>query len=105
MKIPKSIEIKGERWIIIRKTREQLQAMTEFGLEPGESLNGYTDFENKVICIGSDIIGKELVNTLIHELGHAVLHMCHVSLDRALEEIIVDALASDISKRFNVSFK
>jgi len=105
MKLPKSLMIKGERWLVVRKTREEILKAENWGLAEGEALNGFCDFENRVICISTDIIGLELAQTYIHEFAHAVLHELHITLDRALEEAIVDGLASELVKKFEIKPK
>lgn len=40
------------------------------------SENGYCDFLKKEIPVRPDVSGAQAVKTLIHELGHALLHCC-----------------------------
>jgi hypothetical protein len=57
------------------------------------SENGYCDFLNKQIAVRRDVSGAQAVKTLIHELGHALLHSEGPVGSREVAEVEVESVA------------
>jgi hypothetical protein len=57
------------------------------------SENGYCDFLNKVMAVRPDIAPAQALKTLIHELGHALLHGDEVGRSREIQEVEVESVA------------
>jgi hypothetical protein len=57
------------------------------------SENGYCDFLNKVIAVRADVPPAQAVKTLIHELGHALLHSEGLVGSREVAEVEVESVA------------
>ena len=57
------------------------------------SENGYCDFLNKEIAVRPDVSPAQAVKTLIHELGHALLHGEGLVASREVAEVEVDSVA------------
>jgi DNA primase len=57
------------------------------------SENGYCDFLNKEIAVRPDVSGAQAVKTLIHELGHALLHAEGPVSSREVAEVEVESVA------------
>jgi antirestriction protein ArdC len=55
--------------------------------------NGYCDFLNKKIAVRPDVSPAQAVKTLIHELGHALLHDEERPTSREAAEVEVESLA------------
>jgi antirestriction protein ArdC len=55
--------------------------------------NGYCDFVNKEIAVRPDVSGVQAVKTLVHELGHALLHGDGVQRSREIAEVEVESVA------------
>jgi hypothetical protein len=55
--------------------------------------NGYCDFLNKVIAVRPDVSDAQAVKTLIHELGHALLHSEAPVRSREVAEVEVESVA------------
>ncbi len=90
MKIPKSVLIKGKRWRVrlVKDLRDE-----------GESIQGLTTYEGRLIQIHADLKGETLGVTFWHEFIHAILWESHVSGNDGspedfVEEIICDAIGS-----------
>ena len=58
---------------------------------PSES--GYCDFLKKVIAVRPDVSGAQAVKTLIHQLGHVLLHSEGPVLSREVAEVEVESVA------------
>ncbi|MBA2725846.1 MAG: hypothetical protein H0U53_07650 [Actinobacteria bacterium] len=54
--------------------------------------NGYCDFLNKKIAVRPDVAPAQAVKTLVHELGHALLHGDDVRT-REIQEVEVESVA------------
>jgi hypothetical protein len=52
--------------------------------------NGYCDFLNKKIAVRPDVAPAQAVKTLIHELGHALLHFEGSMASREIAETEVE---------------
>jgi antirestriction protein ArdC len=57
------------------------------------SENGYCDFLSKQIAVRPDVPGAQAVKTLIHELGHALLHAEGPVASREAAEVEVESVA------------
>ncbi len=55
--------------------------------------NGYCDFAAKLIAVRPDVSSAQAVKTLIHELGHALLHSGGPILSRGVAEVEVESVA------------
>jgi hypothetical protein len=55
--------------------------------------NGYCDFFGKKIAVRSDVAPAQALKTLIHELGHALLHASEAPIDRSRQEVEVESVA------------
>jgi hypothetical protein len=42
--------------------------------EPLEAVNGFTDFENRLVKVRSDVSSAQCLKTLLHETAHVILH-------------------------------
>lgn len=54
---------------------------------------GFCDFGAKLISVRSDVSAAQAVKTLIHELGHALLHSEGPILSREIAEVEVESVA------------
>jgi hypothetical protein len=57
------------------------------------SENGYCDFLGKKIAVRPDVSGAQAVKTLIHELGHALLHGEELPKSQEVAEVEVESVA------------
>ena len=57
------------------------------------SENGYCDFSSKQIAVRPDVSAAQAVKTLIHELGHALLHAEGPVASREAAEVEVESVA------------
>ncbi|MDP9069273.1 MAG: ImmA/IrrE family metallo-endopeptidase [Actinomycetota bacterium] len=57
------------------------------------SENGYCDFSSKQIAVRPDVAPAQAVKTLIHELGHALLHSEGPVASREVAEVEVESVA------------
>jgi hypothetical protein len=57
------------------------------------SENGYCDFSQKQIAVRPDVTSAQAVKTLIHELGHALLHCDEVPRSKEVAEVEVESVA------------
>ncbi|MGH2703462.1 MAG: ImmA/IrrE family metallo-endopeptidase [Actinomycetota bacterium] len=55
--------------------------------------NGYCDFSTKQIGVRPDVAPAQAVKTLIHELGHALLHSDELPRSKEVAEIEVESVA------------
>ncbi len=55
--------------------------------------NGYCDFLNKQIAVRPDVSAAQAAKTLIHELGHALLHSEGPVASRKVAEVEVESVA------------
>jgi len=55
--------------------------------------NGCCDFLNKKIAVRPDVAPAQAVKTLVHELGHALLHAGDSRGNRDVQEIEVESVA------------
>lgn len=60
---------------------------------PSGSENGYCDFLKKQIAIRPDVSGAQAVKSLIHELGHALLHAEGPVASLEVAEVEVESVA------------
>ena len=57
------------------------------------SENGYCDFSSKEIAVRPDVAPAQAIKTLIHELGHALLHSDETPLSKEVAEVEVESVA------------
>jgi antirestriction protein ArdC len=57
------------------------------------SENGYCDFSSKQIAVRPDVTPAQAVKTLIHELGHALLHGEELPKSKEVAEVEVESVA------------
>jgi antirestriction protein ArdC len=57
------------------------------------SENGYRDFSHKQIAVRPDVSPAQAVKTLVHELGHALLHGEVLPSSREVAEVEVESVA------------
>ena len=57
------------------------------------SENGYCDFSRKQIAVRPDVAPAQAVKTLIHELGHALLHGEELPKSKEVAEVEVESVA------------
>ena len=55
--------------------------------------NGYCDFVKKEIAIRPDVSPAQAIKTLVHELGHALLHGDEIGRSREVQEVEVESVA------------
>ena len=55
--------------------------------------NGYCDFSSKQIAVRPDVAPAQAVKTLIHELGHALLHSEELPRSKEVAEVEVESVA------------
>ena len=55
--------------------------------------NGYCDFSKKEIAVRPDVSPAQAIKTLVHELGHALLHGDEVGRSREVQEVEVESVA------------
>ena len=55
--------------------------------------NGYCDFLNKKLAVRPDVEPAQAVKTLVHELGHALLHGEELPTSREVAEVEVESVA------------
>jgi antirestriction protein ArdC len=55
--------------------------------------NGYCDFSSKRIAVRPDVAPAQAVKTLIHELGHALLHSEEFPRSKEIAEVEVESVA------------
>ena len=98
-RLPRKILIKGMEYKIRRKKGLKYEGKPVYGLH---------DPRTRTIWIDSELKSQSLLRiTLIHEMFHGYIDVCVITegLDRQLEEVIVDLLASAINKHFKISWK
>lgn len=61
--------------------------------------NGYCDFLNKQIGVRPDVSAAQAVKTLIHELGHALLHAEGPVASREIPEVEIESVAFIVAMR------
>jgi hypothetical protein len=57
------------------------------------SENGYCDFSSKQIAVRPDVAPAQAVKTLIHEIGHALLHSDELPRSKEIAEVEVESVA------------
>jgi len=89
VKIPKSIWVKGQEYLVIATQ----------SLIDNEHCDGTTDYINKTIKYDSALKGDMLKRCLIHELGHAV--QFETGLRQALNDDILEIITENFSNVIN----
>jgi hypothetical protein len=70
-----------------------LRSALSHGRDQKGSENGYCDFVGKKIAVRPDVAPAQAVKTLVHELGHALLHSEGPVLSREVAEVEVESVA------------
>lgn len=94
MKLPKFLDIKGRRY------RLKIAALPP-------NIAGYCYPDRKLIELNSSLDSAGLLETLLHEMGHAImfeLHIDQTSIHRDLLEIVVEGFAQEILRNARVTF-
>jgi hypothetical protein len=97
MKIPKSLNIKGEKWKI--KFKRKLIN------DKGEDCYGLTLYEERTIYLEKSLEGDLLNEVFMHEFFHASLRELHIEIDPDLNETICDGLGYITNKLFDWTLK
>ena len=100
MKIPNSIMVFGREYTV--KRVKQLKD------DDGRPLSGFHEYEAALISLDSELKGSDLVQTFLHELGHAVQQRCGINqaaISDDLTEVIVDSMATFIEETFHLRLK
>lgn len=89
MKIPNSVEVFGIKYKVKIGTYEFL---------------GQCDREKKIIHLHKEQSDREMLATLIHEIGHAVFSRISLvqCIGKDVEEVIVDALSVAVVENFDI---
>lgn len=76
-------------------------------LKENEDIWGKYDTETKIIQIDNSIIGTIYLETLVHELVHALSDRAGLgqALEEGTEEILADQIAIVIMENFNLELK
>lgn len=91
---PKAIFVLGETYkIVIKKGLLQ------------DGIYGDCDKVEKIITLDSSLVKEEYWESLIHEIGHAIMHEASIeqSVSPQLEEVIVDLFAKVLVKNLKIS--
>jgi len=93
MRLPKQINVMGKNYQIIKSSD-----MEDMGL---------LDEEAGTLSINMNQSEEDLLNTLVHELGHALFRRCgfNQGVQDQLEESIVQSYANMITEVFNLKLK
>ena len=85
MKMRTTLKIKGKVWKV--KQVPNLRDLT------GQPCMGLCVPSRRLILIDSELKGRELRATYLHELNHAILFELHILLDGTVEEVVVEGFA------------
>lgn len=88
MNLPQSVKILGAEYLIVYNTLE------------GSDVDGYTEPSQRLITIDSSLSEAVLMETLYHELVHAILAQSGLSeiLTERQEEALATALGAGLSQ-------
>jgi Zn-dependent peptidase ImmA (M78 family) len=90
-----TLNIHGYEWLIVKTPTN-------------ENDDGYCDEDNRIIEIDESLEPEDELYTLLHEFGHAVLGETgfrHTGLSSDAEEIIVDQIAKELIRNFDIKIK
>jgi len=96
MRVRKAINIKGEKYSFKYLTPQEMG-----------HVYGRCDFANKIIYYDGTLKGDILIQTILHEIGHAILFEVGLlqAVNQDLHEIIVENYANELCKHFKINFK
>ncbi len=100
MKIPKSIPVFGKVY--------KVKIVKGLKDEEGEIVSGLHSYDKGTISLCSTLKGEDLVQTFLHELGHAVHDRTGViqgNLSDDMKEILVETMATFLSETFHLRMK
>ena len=89
MDLPKTLLIKGKKWVIIPLTKDNPET---------KKIDGETDLSTKTIKLNPDLDHDELLITIVHELLHVIFHNHNLRLKHRTEEKYVDIFSKDLIK-------
>lgn len=97
MKLPASIEIFGEMYVVVRQKHWDVYAEADGSHHP----------ELHEIIIDDKLEGDELVHTFLHELFHGILDSTCINegLHEDLEEAIVESISKYLVQNFDIKLK
>lgn len=93
MKLPRSIVIKGQKWIICQRK--------ELFDDDGDACEGLCDYADKKIYIRRGLSRDEKMLTLLHEVFHAGMAEIHIDLGFDMNESITDGVTSILNEIFH----
>ncbi len=93
----KQIVVKGEPWKI--EISKELRDIN------GAECDGLCDYATKTIFLDSALRGSARMESLLHEVCHAVLHESHLEFDSKLDEAIAGNMASALVKIYQFKLK
>lgn len=73
----------------------------EVAFEPLDAVNGFTDFENKLVKVRSDVSSSQRLKTLVHETAHAILHNEGI-ISRAQAELEAESCAYVVCRALGI---
>ncbi|TAN30449.1 MAG: DUF1738 domain-containing protein [Actinomycetota bacterium] len=71
------------------------------GFERLDAVNGFTDFENQLVRVRSDVSSSQRFKTLVHEAAHVILHHDGV-LSRAQAELEAESCAYVVCRALGI---
>lgn len=93
MKIPKSVLILGKKILVEYRA----------GIYKDDSIYGFYDPENSKIVLDADMPKGVMIETFLHECGHALFHrggLGQSKVGRELEEVIVEQFSIMFAENF-----
>jgi hypothetical protein len=100
VKIHKRVKVLGETY--------KIMFIKDLVDKDGKICDGLTTFDPKIIHIMKDLNDEDTMETLFHEINHAILFESGVvqgNLSDDLEEVIVQQIAKCYNSIFDLSFK
>lgn len=96
MKIPKSILINDQKWVIKYKWNLSYKRA---------KCHGLCDYDNRTIFIDRGSLKEERPHIFLHELFHACLHEYGIELGGDIEEAIADDYNQFLLEKFTIRLK
>ena len=73
----------------------------EVAFEPLDAVNGFTDFENQLVKVRSDVTSSQRLKTLVHETAHVILHNEGI-ISRAQAELEAESCAYVVCRALGI---